>query len=94
MRSLACLKNFVWSSRIGALHNLNPHFDGITNHCDPRVHSSPSWRQWMSEKYAERRVPGEESNITIAEARAKLFRTELDSLYEKYPNLNSKERAN
>ena len=66
--------------------------DKSTNRHVARVHSSPSWREWMSEKYAERRVPGEDSRITISEARAELFRTELNSLYEEYPNLKSNQR--
>jgi hypothetical protein len=44
----------------------------------------------MSEKHSDRKVPGVESGLTIAEARAELFRQELDSFYDKHPGLSLK----
>jgi hypothetical protein len=44
----------------------------------------------MSEKHSDRKVPGVESGLTIAEARAELFRRELDSFYDKHPGLSLK----
>ena len=60
---------------------------------DVRVQSSPSWREWMREKHADRSIPGSDAGTTIAEARSELFRKELDSLHETMPGLKPKEGA-
>jgi hypothetical protein len=47
----------------------------------------------MGEKHSDRKVPGVESGLTIAEARAELFRRELDAFYGKHPGLSPKVNA-
>jgi hypothetical protein len=47
----------------------------------------------MSEKHSDRKVPGVETGLTIAAARAELFRRELDSFYDKHPGLRLQENS-
>jgi hypothetical protein len=91
-RLYACLRSCFQSLEIGTL---NPviYIPLSTENAtiNFRVHSSPSWRKWMSEKHADRSAPEGEAVSTISEVRAELFKKELDSMFRDYPNLESTE---